>query len=390
MIEGYYDPTLLQGPGQPSAASPSAMADRYLGLLRAAIQPLPSAITPQVCSHRTNMFQALPVEITTNWPAVIGELAVPLANRELIVETAARDTSAETDWRMVLLTGKAGGYDFAAALEIGLVNLVMQAQDPDLVLLPEHTEEAACLLEHILAPLVEVLESHIGISIGIEHALVVERLPQHEWLHLIAGYGAENYRLVVAVPDNLQSWLGNFVHGNANGYEKAIEKRLSVRVGPVTLSRDLADNLSAGTCISTGLKPNGRVQGTLMRSDGRYWPVIIDDSSVKIDYDLMPAMNLLEQHDIWACFEIGMVEMPHSTRIKIARGDSLDINRITGGATRIWLNGQPAGWGTFDLVGGVIAVRVVNVDLSAKTLGVPLATMQSAHNNFSHMPSAAW
>ena len=294
-----------------------------------------------------------------NWADVVGDVSFAAGERSVRIETAPFEPGLTAPGPWLLVTGRAGAELFALLIEQRFALMLARHHDRDMRRFPAEPGDGALLMEFCLQPLLENLEAELGKPITLELADSCATVPAHSWLCLAATSGEDVFQIGLAPGPAAMGLLSELAESHADPAEKQVSDRLIVKVGPVALPTEEALTSGPGDKFDTGIDPAGEVRGVLERSDGKFWPILIDDDEVTIAGDLRPPINLDEPSGkVLVGFEIGEIVVGARDRRAITIESRLPVNRVPGNGVIIWLNRATHGNGRLDLVDGSLAVAI--------------------------------
>ena len=147
------------------------------------------------------------------------------------------------------------------------------------------------------------------------------------------------------------------VAASARPAESAIADRLAVAIGPIAIAAGRTAELIAGDLVDCGVDPAGDVRGLLCRSDGSFWPILIEGDQVVVCGPVQSPAAIATAKELLATLEIGSVELRARQRISLEAGDRIPFARAAANSARMRLahGGEVAGG--LELIDGVLAFR---------------------------------
>ncbi|MEM7429690.1 MAG: hypothetical protein AAF441_26770 [Pseudomonadota bacterium] len=314
---------------------------------------------PPAASDEDLALERPPLILKMNWADIVGDLTCSVGEHRIRVETAPAGAALNAAGPWMLVTGKAGHELFALLLEQRFAYLLAREHDRDLRRFPEEPGDCALLLEFCLQALLEALEASLGKPLTLDLADACQTVPAHSWLCVNAEMAGETFQIGLAPGPDGMAYLSRLAEDYADPAEKQIDSRLLVKVGPVALPAQEAITSGPGDKFDTGIDPAGDVRGILERSDGKFWPVLIDDDEVTITGDLHEPVSLPDQAgQILVGFEIGDLELGAQARRALQTDSRVPVNRIPGNGVIIWLNRGTHGSGHLDMIDDSLAVTI--------------------------------
>jgi hypothetical protein len=303
-------------------------------------------------------FDRISRELRAAWRDVVADMTFRVGDRLFELETAPRPDEG-CRGPLILIEGRLGGEHFTAAVESGIAAALLQSCDEQLRRFPDGDVESALVAHVMLAGLVERIERGSGMQIEFDRVRTAAELPVRSWLHLaLRGAGLHSW-VAIAVGAQTALAIGRFAAANRHPGERAIAPRLSVRVGPVALATEQVHRARAGAAIDCGVDPSAEVRGVLQRSDGAFWPVVIDDEAVTIAGPMRPPLNpAAGPGTTYVTIRIGDVSIAMHQRIALQAGDRLAIARIAENMAEIHVGNRALAHGHLDLVEDSLVVQV--------------------------------
>lgn len=263
----------------------------------------------------------------------------------------------------MLALGSAGGETFAALLPPEAMLAITAMLDPEAVP-PSHPVDRALCIELALRKLVERLERELGGEIVIDEVIEAgASLPDLSWLCLQVKTLGTDMTIRLATGPIAMRRLEAFAGANADPTERAVDRRLHVKIGPIVLAADDAYGLEPGITVDCGVDPSIEVRGMLERSDGSWWPVVVNNDAIEITGPMQkPAANTVGKGSVTLGVKVGYAELSAHRRMGLVTGAQVAMQRLEGNIAELCRSSVTVATGELDVIGGRLAIRVTSVD----------------------------
>jgi len=310
-----------------------------------------------------NSLQPNAIEILTlrrAWAGLVADLRLIIENSTVtaVPNSAIPQIPADGSWLKVVGNGNSGNFDlFMPAV---LLDLIFKKADENLDLGNIQSIDAAIILEHIFTERLEALEAIFGQKLTFEYIEMVEQVPAGSALGFDVKVDAISYPAALTAQGQLFQALKQIVERNSNPQELELDPKMTVHFGPVVVPSKTAYQSAVGGTIDCGVTPNQNITGVLMRSDGRYWPVQIEDEVIKIAGELAPPVDFSKtQADrVFATFVIGTIELDAFQRGQIQNGTTLPVNRFADNKTDVYFQNRHYASGHLKILNENLAVQI--------------------------------
>ncbi len=210
------------------------------------------------------------------------------------------------------------------------------------------------------------LESILGQDLTIEQITSVDQPPANSTLSFDIEIDGIDYPAALTSQGTLFRTLKGVVEQNSAPEELKVSPTLTVHSGPVVVPSKKAYTTKVGETIDCGVAPNQNITGILMRSNGRYWPIQIDDESVRISGELSKPVNFSNTPNdrVYATFVIGTIELTAFQRRQIQIGTNIPVSRFSDNRTDVYFQNKPYAKGHLKIANENLAVEIDQIDQS--------------------------
>jgi hypothetical protein len=253
--------------------------------------------------------------------------------------------------------GTLAGEPFVLVMEPALASALARSADAAARFPPASPRDAGLVLDHLLTPLIERIERAAGGELVLDSVEVAPPPPSYALLPARVRIGEATSMAGFAGGAALMARMGRMVAASARPAESAIADRLAVAIGPIAIAAGRTAELIAGDLIDCGVDPAGDVRGLLCRSDGSFWPILIEGDQVVVCGPVQSPAAIATAKELLATLEIGSVELRARQRISLEAGDRIPFARAAANSARMRLahGGEVAGG--LELIDGVLAFR---------------------------------
>ena len=325
-----------------------------------------ASITETPISAKSAAMDAL--SLRSAWSALIADLNMICGETPLTAKPNGLVPYIQTDNSWAKFSGKARNGSFNVFLPIQLADDILKAQDANLAFSSLLSEDAALVFEHIFSNKLGALEEAIGTNLALDKSTTVTVPVIGTLLGLDIEFAGKSYSAAIQTDGAFATQINSSIEANSSPEESKISSELSIHFGPIVLASKVARQAKPGETINCGVAPNDLISGVLMRKDGAYWPIHVEDDAIEIIADLVkPDQNTRPQYDrVFVTFVIGTVELSAFERQQLAAGKQININRFENNHVDIFYQNKPFAKGHLKLVDGYLAVEYDEINTSVK------------------------
>lgn len=318
----------------------------------------PNEFSPPVPGIASSRFTPS-AKLRTDWLDVVAPMVFEIGSRRCEVETAsgAGRRPGANGWTLV--EGTLNGEPFTVFAGSGFFETLLLSWDGELRALPHHPADAALALEVVLEKIIRAIENRCSQTIDIVSAVTVASLPDLPWLSVVIRSGTEMASAGISAGPNAGRILEAFTAQNIHPGERAFEKTLLVKIGPIAMSTHQVHRSRPGITVDCGADPSAEVRGILERSDGSFWPVSIEDAAVRISGPLQKPLSANPGKGttlVTLC--IGTVALPHFQRLLLGPDARLPVRRIPGNVAEFHVGRKALMHGGLDVVNGSLVLNI--------------------------------
>ncbi|MCB1457727.1 MAG: FliM/FliN family flagellar motor switch protein [Nitratireductor sp.] len=325
----------------------------------------PVAAVPERNPAPANSGSRLPHGLLALWGNVVADLGFRVGDRLFDIETIAGTTLPDTGGEIVMIAGLFGNETFRLGIELSALIAMLQAIDPEIRQLPRDPDDAVLACELVASGLFSRMENALGESVrlislqrGAERAISAQL---RELLPVTISSGGYQWWAGLQPGQGMAGIIEPFARANQHRDEKLIDRSMSVCIGPVAMATDQVYRARAQSIVDCGFDPSNDVRGVLIRSDGKYWPVVIDDEAIEITGNLRDGgLMRAGSGSTLVTIRIGEVTLSPSQRLKIEQGTRILVARIPGNQAEVMVGRKALCHGELDIVDGSLAVRIAD------------------------------
>lgn len=306
--------------------------------------------------------------IRNTWPWLIADLSFRCGDRTVEVDTlpAAPSLCVGDAWCKVIGQSPIG--NFSVILPSAFLQLLFEGIDDNILLEKIDSSTAAVILEHGLTPGITMLESKLGTDLTFLDVMAFDGPVDRNALGIEFRISKQLFEGSLNVDSKLAEALEVIVQENSCSKEKNVDSELMVHLGPVVLASRNAYLAAPGSTIDCGVMPTEIINGVLMRSDNRYWPIHIEDDAVEIAGELTPPVDFsgTSHEQVFVTFALGRVELNAIQRKQLEPGQRLEIERYPDNGALVHYQTIPYAEGTIVLLGDNLAVNLCSIGVQAR------------------------
>lgn len=318
--------------------------------------------TPKVQAQPAKRFaldKAL-IALVSSWGGLICDLRVRIGtfSTEIITTNTTPNIAPNGGWVQIIGHSNAGG--FSIFLPSQAAGFILQLADDDLNLGKLEGGDAALIFEHLFTYHLSTLENMLGTELSIISIEDVNAPVQGELLGFEFEIEGTQHQGAVQITGELHYEFEKLVAPNSFPEEKQIDNRMIVHLGPVVVSSRQAYLARIGEMIDCGVEPSAVIKGILMRSDGRYWPIYIEDEQVEIAGPLAGPVQISNEttENVFVTFGLGEVSLSAFERHSLTEGSKVNIQRLPDNHAHVYYQARPFGQGHLSILGSNLSVTL--------------------------------
>lgn len=301
--------------------------------------------------------------INSTWAGVVADLSLTYGDLRIDAETteATPDIDVNGGWVQIAGTSSVGTFNLYLPAQICLS--ILEASDPVLDIEELDGSAAALVFEHVVSKRLQQMETVLGADLAIAKIADVTRPVQEKTHGLKLTHDGNSYPAALSASGQLLEWLEIVTQQYSNPHERTLDETLVIHLGPVVVPNRQAYLARAGEMIDCGVKPSEVIKGVLMRKDGYYWPIFIEDNSIEISGALAGpvAFSDADTSQVFVTFGIGSVKLDAVNRLNLAPGSRVEIDRLPDNGANIYYQAKPFAKGNLALRGENLAVQIDSI-----------------------------
>ncbi|MEZ5792462.1 MAG: FliM/FliN family flagellar motor switch protein [Nitratireductor sp.] len=277
------------------------------------------------------------------------------------IETVFGDQTISPSGQTVVIEGSFGAEPFLVHVAAPALIAMLQAVDPAITNLPSMPVDALLACEAIASNLISRIEEATGEMIAL-HSLSLLRAGNRVSSGMLGASiasGGNQWPAGFEVGPRAASWLEGYAAANQHPAEKRISRQMAVCIGPVAMATEQVYRARPGAIVDCGVDPSADVRGILLRSDGSYWPISIEDEVIEVTGSLRgPVPMRAGTGSTIVSMRIGDVTLTPSERLRIEPGTRILVSRIPENLAELRVGSKALCHGELDVVEGTLAVRI--------------------------------
>jgi hypothetical protein len=296
----------------------------------------------------------------STWPGLIADLGFTCGDISIDLSTTSQAPNIQTNGEWIQVVGASSAGAFNVYLPAELCLTMIEAADNDIAIDKLDGDLAALILEHILSEKLVELESVLGCDLAISNIADVQ-IPVRDAVYGVDVFiNGQTTKAGLSVSGQLGEWVEYVVSQNSNLEERQLDENMVVHLGPVVLPSTNAYLVRSGEAINCGVTPSDIIKGILMRSDGRYWPIFIEDTEIEIAGPLAGPIDVpVEKTEyVYVTFGIGGLALSANARARIETGSRFEVERLPNNAANVYYQTRPFAQGNLSVIGENLAVTL--------------------------------
>lgn len=303
------------------------------------------------------------IALSSSWGGLICDMRIQIGSffTEIITTENAPVVTPNGNW--VHIVGESNMGAFSIYMPSETAGYVLQLANSDLELAKLEGGDAALIFEHLFTYHITLLEDLLGAELNITSITDVSAPVSGNLLGFEFDIEGQAHKCALQIKGDLHRKIEMIVGKNTYLDEKKVDNRLIVHLGPVVVSARQAYLARLGEMIDCGVEPSSTIKGVLMRSDGRYWPIYIEDEQVEIAGELAGPVQFSNEatENIFVTFGLGEVSLSAFERHSLGVGTKINILRLPNNAANIYYQARPFGQGHLSILGSNLSVTLDSI-----------------------------
>lgn len=303
------------------------------------------------------------MSLSTSWPNLVGDLTFDNGVLNISADTKKLPPMVHPDGNWVQLVGKGNRGSFCVYMPSTLCANLLEASNDSLDISRLEGSDAALILEYLFDSKIGTLEELFNDKFSFIKLADVSVQVNSELFGIDVEVNGEVFTCALSFDQGLRDTFEVVCSKFAMPLEKNVDRKMIVHLGPVIVPARQAYLARKGEAINCGVMPSEVIRGVLMRSDGRYWPIHIEDEEVQIVGELAgPVTPPAEKSDdIYVTFGLGEVRIDAYTRANLVVGDRLNVIRLPNNNANVYYQARPFGQGHLSILGPNLAVTLERI-----------------------------
>lgn len=303
------------------------------------------------------------IALASSWGGLIADLSLQIGNLSTVIEPLSQPPIVPGNNQWVQVIGHCSVGDFKIFMPSETAATFLQLSHQDLDISKLEGGDAALVFEHLLTDYIYKIEAILGTSFIIETVTDVAGPVDGELLGFEFKINGTPHTCALSLTGQLHEAVEHHVAPYSFIEEKLIDNKMLVHLGPVVLPSRQAYLARIGEMINCGVQPSDVIKGVLMRSDGKYYPINIEDERIEIIGELSDAVNFndMNKDNVFVTFGLGEVSLTAYERSTIGKGTLINISRLPKNAVNIYYQMSPFGKGHLSILESNLAVTLDSV-----------------------------
>jgi len=305
----------------------------------------------------------IPLSLQASWPGMLADLSFVTSAITLVAMPTASVPKIQTDGSWTMLSGSAGQNGrFCLFVPGKTACKILELADPTIKFEKLLGADASLILEHVFSNGLVAIEETLDVELTFDQLGDVVKAPLEGLLGLQVDLEGERHDAALFIEGDLHDRLEYFTAERFDPLERDLDPLLEVHLGPVVLPAARALSAKPGETIDCGVSPSDTVRGVLMRRDGRYWPVFIEDDCVEIVGDLLGPVQISDglEH-VFATFVLAKVRLNAVERQQLVIGARIAVERLPDDGVELHYQASPYGMGSLTVFSGNLGVTINRV-----------------------------
>ena len=321
--------------------------------------------TPKIQTQPKNHFaydKSL-IALSSSWSSLICDLSIQIGSfvTEVITTNTAPQILPNGKWIKIIGDSNAGSFTIFMPSEAA--GYILQLSNDDLDITKLEGGDAALIFEHLFTYHMNILENLFGADLSIISIVDVDAPVSGELLSFELDIEGTLHKGALQINGELHHQVEYIVGQNSFPEEKNLDSRMVVHLGPVVVSARQAYLARIGEVIDCGVEPSSVIKGVLMRSDGRYWPIFIEDEQVQIAGELAGPVQMSNEttENVFITFGLGEVSLTAYQRHTLTTDSTINIQRLPNNGANVYYQARPFGQGHLSILGNNLSVTLNSI-----------------------------
>ena len=303
------------------------------------------------------------IALVSSWGGLICDLRIQIGTFFTEIITTDNAPLITTNGKWIQIVGHSTIGEFSIFMPSQAAGFILQLADDDLNISKLEGGDAALIFEHLFTYHISMLEDMMGAELSITSITDVDTPVSGELLGFEFDIEGTKHQGAVQIKGDLHYQVEKLVAPNSFPEEKKIDGRMIVHLGPVVVTARQAYLARIGEMIDCGVEPSSVIKGVLMRSDGRYWPIYIEDEQIEIAGPLAGPVQISNEttENIFVTFGLGEVTLSSFERQTLVEGSKVNIQRLPNNGAHIYYQARPFGQGHLSILGSNLSVTLDSI-----------------------------
>jgi len=317
----------------------------------------------QVQPEKRYEFDKTLIALVSSWGGLICDLRIQIGTflTEIITTDTAPHITPNGKWVQIIGNSNAG--EFSLFMPSEATGFILQLADDELNIGKLEGGDAALIFEHLFTYHMDMLENLLGAELSIISVEDVNAPVTGELLGFELDIEGVKHQGAIQIKGDLHYQFEKLIAPNSFPEEKKVDAQMIVHLGPVVVTARQAYLARAGEMIDCGVEPSSVIKGVLMRSDGRYWPIYIEDEQVEIAGPLAGPVQTSNEttENVFVTFGLGEVSLSAFDRHTLVEGSKINIQRLPNNGANIYYQARPFGQGHLSILGSNLSVTLDSI-----------------------------
>lgn len=303
------------------------------------------------------------IALSSSWGGLICDLNIRIGSFATEIVTTNTPPLIQPNGNWIQIIGESNAGSFILYMQSDAAAFVLQLADNDLDITKLEGGDAALIFEHIFTDRLNRLEELVGVGLSIISITDVDAPVTGELLGFEFDIEGNLHQGAVQIHGDLHHLFEGIIAPHSFPEEKNLDNRLIVHLGPVVVPARQAYLARIGEMIDCGVEPSDIIKGVLMRCDGKYWPIHIEDEQMEIVGELAGPVQTSNEttENVFVTFGLGEVSLSPYERQNLTPGSKVNIDRLPNNGANIYYQARPFGQGYLSILGTHLAVTLDSV-----------------------------
>lgn len=303
------------------------------------------------------------IALASSWGGLICDLRIQIGTFFTEIITTDTTPNIVANGRWVQIIGHSNIGEFSIFMPSEAAGFILKLSDDDLNIAKLEGADAALIFEHLFTYHMSMLENMLGTELSIISIQDVSAPVSGELLGFEFEIEGNKHQGAVQIRGDLHYQFEKLIAPNSFPEEKKIDSRMIVHLGPVVVTSRQAYLARIGEMIDCGVEPSSVIKGVLMRSDGRYWPIYIEDEQIEIAGPIAGPVQISNEttENVFVTFGLGEVSLSAFERHTLVEGSKVNIQRLPNNSAHIYYQARPFGQGHLSILGSNLSVTLDSI-----------------------------